>query len=154
MRHPMIVLLAFIVVCLAAGGLGGFITAESVRTWYPGIAKPSWTPPSWLFGPVWTLLYVMMAVAAWMVWRRVGFGTALGVFALQLALNTLWSFLFFGLKAPAIAAVEIVALWGSIVATIALFAAVDVVAAWLLAPYLLWVTFASALNIAIWKLNR
>lgn len=121
--------------------------------WYWALAKPSWTPPPWLFGPVWTLLYLAMAIAAWAVWKRAGFGKALAWWAGQLVLNAAWSPVFFGAHQPGWAAVIIVALWLAIVATIMAFAKVERWAAWLLAPYLAWVSFASALNFAIWRLN-
>jgi len=150
-------LVLLVVVCLGVGGLGAWATAGSVTTWYPAIAKPSWTPPAWIFGPVWTVLYVMMAIAAWLVWRepgRQGTKRALGLFALQLALNAAWSPLFFGLRSPAAGLVDIVALWIAITATVEAFRRVSAVAATLLVPYWLWVSFATALNAAIWHLNR
>jgi len=143
--------------CLAAGGLGSVATARSVGSWYVDIAKPEWTPPGVVFGPVWTTLYVMMGVAAWQVWRawsREDRPTALGAFVGQLLLNALWSFLFFGLRGPGWAAVEIVVLWFAIAATIVLFYRIRRTAALLLVPYLAWVSYATALNIAIWNLNR
>jgi translocator protein len=124
--------------------------------WYAGLEKPAWTPPSWLFGPVWTLLYVAMAIAAWLVWRERGFSgapVALGLFLLQLSLNAAWSWLFFGLQRPDLAFAEIVVLWGAILATLTAFGRIRAAAGWLLAPYLAWVTFAAALNFAIWRLN-
>jgi tryptophan-rich sensory protein len=150
-------LAACLVATFAAALLGGLFTGSSVSTWYPSIAKPSWTPPAGVFGPVWTALYLMMAVAAWRVWRRDGLREArlsLAVFALQLGLNAAWSGLFFGLRAPALAFAEILALWVSIAATAVLFAARDRLAALLLAPYLAWVSFAAALNGAIAWMNR
>jgi translocator protein len=124
--------------------------------WYQALEKPAWTPPSWLFGPVWTVLYAMMGVAAWMVWRERGFSgapTALGLFLLQLVLNAAWSWLFFGLQRPDLAAAEILILWAAIAATIVASWRVRPLAGWLLVPYLLWVSFAAALNVAIWRLN-
>ena len=146
--RPGLVLCGFLAVCLGAGALGGIATTQSVATWYPTLAKPSWTPPGWLFAPVWTALYIAMAVAGWRVWRRVG-GRALTSFAVQLALNVAWSFLFFGLRQPVLGMIDITALWLAIVVTLASFRKVDGPAAWLLVPYLGWVTFASALNLAI-----
>lgn len=146
-----------LLICYAVAAGGSVFTATSVRDWYPTLIKPSWTPPSWLFGPVWTLLYTMMAVAAWLVWRRHGeapVGLALGIFGVQLALNFAWSLLFFGLHRPDLAMLDIVALWLSILATIIIFYRLSTLAALLLIPYLLWVTFASALNYALWHLNR
>jgi tryptophan-rich sensory protein len=143
-------------VCVGAGGLAGWATASSVATWYATLARPSWTPPDAVFGPVWTVLYVLMGVSAWRVLvrrGRRGIGVAMTLFAVQLLLNVAWSFLFFGLRSPGWAAVEIVALWGSIVATAWSFLRIDRAAAALLAPYLLWVTYAGALNMALWRMN-
>ncbi|HET9622169.1 MAG TPA: TspO/MBR family protein [Kofleriaceae bacterium] len=140
---------AFLVACLGGGVLAAIATSHSVATWYPTLAKPSWTPPGWLFAPVWTTLYVAMAVAGWRVWRRVGWGRALTSFAVQLALNVAWSFLFFGLRQPVLGMIDIAALWLAIVVTLASFGKIDRPAAWLLVPYLAWVSFASALNLSI-----
>lgn len=148
-----LVLAGFILVCLAVGGLGGVATAQSVTDWYPTLNKPAWTPPGWLFGPVWTVLYVMMGVAAWLVWRTGDARAALGIFAVQLALNFAWSFLFFGLKSPVMGLVCIILLWLAIAATIRAFGRNSNVAAVLLWPYLAWVSFATALNGAIVVLN-
>jgi tryptophan-rich sensory protein len=143
---------------LAVGGLSGFATAHGIQDWYPSLVKPSFTPPSWVFGPVWTLLYLMMGTAAFLVWQK-GWesGTvkaALVVFAIQLILNGLWSVLFFGMRSPGLAFGEILLLWISIGGTIALFWRVAPVAGLLLLPYDAWVTFAVVLNGAIWLLNR
>lgn len=124
--------------------------------WYVHLAKPSWNPPSWLFGPVWTLLYISMGVAAWLVWRRSGLAAArlaLGAFCGQLALNALWSYLFFGAHRMGLAVVEIIVLWFAILVTALLFRRHSAPAAWLLVPYLLWVGFASSLTVTLWKLN-
>ena len=150
-------LVVFVLLCFAAAGIGNLFTAPQIPGWYAKLAKPDWTPPSWLFGPVWSLLYLMMAVAAWLVWRRGELSRnklPLIVFFIQLALNTLWSVLFFGLQQPGYAAIEIVALLLAIGATAILFARRSPLAAALLVPYLLWVSFATALNIAIWSMNR
>lgn len=155
-RRIAVTLAPFLALCLGAGLLGSFATARSVSTWYTQIAKPSWTPPGAVFGPVWTVLYVAMAVSAWLVWRRLGLRGGrfeLGLFAVQLALNAAWSFLFFGLRSPGLAVVGISVLWASIVATMLAFRPVSRPAAWLLAPYLVWVSFAAALNASIWSLN-
>jgi translocator protein len=155
--NSLAVLVLFIAVCLAVAGLGAISTAASVRNWYPMLHKPSWTPPSWLFGPVWTILYLMMAIAAWLVWRRRGLVTvnsALGLFAFQLALNVAWSPLFFGLKNPLAGLLDIVPLWAAIMATLISFWKISPAAGVLLVPYWLWVGFATALNFAIWKMNR
>ena len=143
-------------VCLAAGGLGSLATSAKIPTWYATLAKPAWNPPNWLFAPVWTTLYVLMAIAAFLVWERraqPGARAGLAWFGAQLALNTLWSFLFFGLENPGLALVEIVVLWAAIARTIALFWPVSRPAAVMLAPYLAWVSFASVLNFTIWRLN-
>jgi tryptophan-rich sensory protein len=150
------VLLALLAVCLGAGLVGAALTAGPVRDWYPTLHKPAWTPPDWLFGPVWTALYVLMALAAWLVWRRAGWPasrTALGLFAVQLLLNVAWSGLFFALHSPGLAFAEILLLWSAIVATLWAFGRVSAPAAGLLVPYLLWVTYAAALNGAIWRMN-
>lgn len=122
--------------------------------WYAGLAKPAWTPPNWLFGPAWTTLYLLMALAAWKVWiavRRVD--GALLLYLVQLLLNALWSWLFFGLQRPDLALANIVVLWLLILATIVLFWRRDRLAGALMLPYLAWVGFATALNLAIWRLN-
>jgi tryptophan-rich sensory protein len=143
---------------LLVAGLSGFATAGGVQDWYPSLTKPSFNPPSWVFGPVWTLLYIMMGVAAYLVWGK-GWESeavrwALGLFALQLILNGLWSILFFGLRSPGLAFGEILLLWVAIAATLVLFWRVTVPAGLLLIPYLAWVTFAAVLNGSIWILNR
>lgn len=146
----------FVLVCFAAAGIGGAFTAGSLGSWYVELKKPSWNPPNWIFGPVWTALYLSMAVAAWLVWRRAGWSgaaAALGLFALQLALNVAWSGLFFGLRNPGAASAGIVALWASILATLIAFWRVTPGAGLLMVPYLAWVTFASVLNLTIWRLN-
>jgi tryptophan-rich sensory protein len=143
--------------CLLVGLSGSLVTATSVREWYPHIQKPWWTPPGAIFGPVWTVLYFLMGVSAWLIWRSTVGNvrhTALLIFATQLVLNGAWSFLFFGLRSPGWAALEIVLLWCSIVATMLAFARISRLAAGLLLPYLLWVSYAAALNVAIWNLNR
>ena len=145
----------FGLVCFLAAGLGSLFTTLSVGDWYVGLAKPSWNPPSWVFGPVWTALYAMMAVAAWLVWRRSGAKRrpALVWFAVQLALNVGWSGLFFGLRMPGLAFVGILALWAAIAATLAASWRVSRPAGIILVPYLIWVSFAVALNLALWRLN-
>ncbi len=151
-------LLIALLLPLAIGGVGAMGTSASVTTWYPTLVRPSFAPPSWVFGPVWTLLYLMMGFASWLVLRagpaRPEVRAALALYLVQLVFNLLWSFLFFGLRRPDIAFVEILVLLALIVATIARFAPVSRPAAWLLAPYAAWVAFASALNGAFWWLNR
>jgi translocator protein len=150
MMNKYFALAAFLILCLAVGGGAGFLTAQSVVTWFPTLVKPSFNPPAWLFAPVWTTLYIMMAVAAWLVWLRKG---SLALFYVQLALNFTWSLLFFGLHSPAMALVDIAAMWVAILLTLLGFWKVDARAGWLLVPYLAWVSFASLLNASIWWLN-
>jgi translocator protein len=147
-------LLGFLVLCLGVGGFSGFFTAGGVRGWYQGLRKPAFNPPNWILGPVWTLLYIMMAFAAWRVWRSGGDTTlALVLFAVQLALNFAWSFIFFNAHRIGLALADIIVLWLAIAATIVAFAPLDSFAAWLLVPYLAWVSFATLLNASIWRLN-
>lgn len=149
-------LVVCVMICFAAAGLGGLVTTPNVPNWYAQLAKPAWTPPSGVFGPVWTLLYLMMAVAAWLIWRQAGLVAArlpLGLFAVQLVLNSLWSILFFGLHSPGAAFVDIVLLWAAILATAVAFYRRSRWAGGLLVPYLLWVSFATALNFTIWRMN-
>jgi tryptophan-rich sensory protein len=145
----------FYLACFLAAGLGSLFTMVSLGSWYSGLAKPPWTPPSWVFGPVWTVLYAMMAVAGWLVWRRgvPASWLALRWFAVQLTLNVAWSAFFFGLQMPGLAVAEILALWVAIAATLRASWRVSRPAGVLLIPYLLWVSFAVALNVAIWRLN-
>jgi benzodiazapine receptor len=153
MRRSLLALLGFLALCYLVAAIGGTMTAPAIPGWYVTLPKPAWTPPNWLFGPVWTLLYTMMAVAAWLIWRtRGGLHNAslpLGWFAIQLLLNLLWTLLFFGLHQPAIAFVEILLLWGAIFMTWRHFRVINRVAGWLLVPYLIWVAYAAALNLAI-----
>ncbi len=142
--------------CFAAAGIGGLLTAASVDDWYQTLAKPAWTPPDWVFGPVWSALYLMMAVAAWLVWRSTDWSTSRGpltLFGVQLALNVAWSGCFFALQRPGLALVELVVLLAAIVATTAAFWRNSRLAAVLMLPYLLWSTFALGLNFSIWRLN-
>lgn len=144
---------------LAAGALGSIFTASSVDGWYRTIEKPPFNPPAWVFAPVWTILYIMMGVSLFLVWSARGRPpaekeAALVAFAVQLGLNTLWSAFFFGLENPGLAFLEILLLWAAILATILLFRKISPLAAGLLLPYLLWVTFASVLNGSIFLLNR
>jgi len=150
-----IALVVWIGVCFAAASLGSAFAARSVGSWYPGLVKPAWTPPSSVFAPVWSILYVLMGIAVWLVWRRSGPGVtvAVALFSGQLALNVAWSALFFGLRSPGAAFAEIVALWLLILATLIAFWRVTPSAAYLLIPYQAWVTFAAALNFAIWRMN-
>lgn len=151
------VLILFVAVCLGIAGAGGLFTAGSVQDWYPVLQKPAWTPPSWIFGPVWTILYVMMAIAAWLVWRKRQVDKvqgALGLFLLQLALNAAWSPLFFGLKNPLAGLLDIIPLWAAILVTLMFFLRISIAAGVLLIPYWLWVSYATALNFTLWIMNR
>jgi len=146
-------LVGWLALCFAAATLGGFFMPGE---WYARLQKPSWNPPNWIFGPVWSALYIMMAMAAWLVWRRGGFAAqrlALSLFSLQLLFNALWSPIFFGWRNPALALVDILLLWLALLATVLTFWRRSRVAGALLIPYLAWVSFATALNFALWRLN-
>jgi translocator protein len=147
-------LIVCIAICLGAAGLGSLLTTPALRPWYGGLSKPLWTPPNWAFAPVWTILFIAMAIAAWLVWRKVGLTAApMQLFLLQLLLNVTWSGLFFRLRSPCLAFVEIVMLWFAILATSIEFRKAVPAAGWLLLPYLVWVSYAAALNFSIWRLN-
>ncbi len=152
-------ILIMAVTCVAIGYLSSIATQSSVDTWFQTLEKPVFNPPSWLFAPVWTSLYIMMGVAAGLVWGKIDSDKdevrkALLFFAVQLALNALWSVLFFGLRNPLLALIEIVILWLMIYETFLKFSKIDKTAGYHFIPYLLWVSFATALNGAIWWLNR
>jgi translocator protein len=151
-------ILISIVICELAGAVGAIFTGPSIPGWYAGLVKPPFNPPNWLFGPVWTLLYALMGIAAYLVYEKrrkePKVRTALIVFAAQLALNALWSPVFFGAHALLGAALVIVLLWATILASIVLFSKISKAAAWLLVPYILWVSFATVLNISLYVLNR
>jgi len=156
MNQNLMSLLVFLGVCLGVEAASGLVTRQSVSTWYVALNKPPWTPPGWIFAPVWTLLYVLMAVAAWLVWQRRASHPvtwAQGLFALQLLLNACWSFIFFGQRNLGLALLDIVLLLLALVVTVVCFWSIRPLAGALLAPYLVWVSFASALNYAIWRLN-
>jgi benzodiazapine receptor len=147
-------LIGFVGACFLAATTGAVFRPGD---WYERLAKPSWRPPNWLFPPAWAVLYLTIAVSGWLVWRTSGFAGAalpLAIYFVQLVLNAAWSPIFFGLRRPDLGFFEIVMLWLSIVATIAAFHPVNSAAAWLLLPYLAWVTFAAALNFTVWRLNR
>ncbi len=150
-------LIIAIIVSELAGIIGSVFTTPSIASWYAGLIKPALNPPPWVFGPVWTTLFLLMGIAAFLVWRkgldRKDVKIALGIFLGQLVLNTFWSIIFFGLHSPGSAFVEIIFLWLAILATIIAFARISKLAAWLLIPYILWVSFASYLNFMIWTLN-
>lgn len=152
-------IIVLVVTCMVIGFLSGQVTRDAITTWYPTIIKPSFNPPNWLFGPVWSLLYAMMGVAAGLVWAKIDttheiVKKALLFFAIQLALNALWSYLFFGLHNPMLAFIEIILLWLMIYETFSQFKKIDTIAGYLMLPYLAWVGFASILNGSIWWLNR
>jgi tryptophan-rich sensory protein len=150
-------LIGCIALCQAAGIVGGIFTAQSVRTWYVTLQKPSFAPPNWVFGPAWITLYTLMGIALYLVWQKADEANVpravFIVFGIQLVLNALWSYFFFGLRSPLLGFIEITLLWAAIVATIILFWRISSAAALLLTPYLLWVTFAAALNFSLWRMN-
>ena len=147
-----------VVVCVTIGYLSGMVTRDSIITWYPTLVKPVFNPPNWIFAPVWTLLYVMMGIAAGIVWTSNSdeqtTKKAIGFFAIQFGLNALWSYLFFGLHNPLLALIEIFLLLLMIYETYVQFKKIDKVAGMLLLPYLAWVSFATFLNASIWWLNK
>jgi translocator protein len=154
-QKQMLGLVVWLAVCFVAAGLGGAASVEA-GPFYAQLIRPDWAPPSWVFGPVWTILYVMMAIAAWLAWRVGGFREAtraLTLFLFQLVFNALWSWLFFGWQLGAPAFVCIIVLWAMILATLIHFWRINPVAGALLIPYLLWVSFAAALNFSVWQLN-
>lgn len=154
--RSILALAGFLLLSFAAGALGGRATYPAIPGWYQSLEKPSWTPPEWLFGPAWTTLYILMGVAAWLVWRYGGWRSQkrpLTLFVVQVVLNALWSILFFGMRNPGLGMAEIVILWLAILATSIAFWRVSRMAGGLMVPYLGWVTFAAALNFAIWRLN-
>lgn len=160
-RHKTLVLLGkvlgAVLLCEAVGLLAGWATQTSVTTWYPTLTKPAFTPPNWVFAPVWTLLYGLMGLSAFLIWRcglhRARVRSALAAFSVQLVLNAGWSFAFFGARSPALGLVVILFLWGALAWTLDRFFRIRPAAGWLLVPYLGWVTYALALNVAIWALN-
>jgi len=149
-------LAASIFVCLLAGAVGSIFTVSAIPDWYASLAKPFFAPPNWVFGPVWTTLYVVMGISLFLVWRK-GLGKktkgALGIFGIQLALNVLWSLAFFGLKSPIAGFIVIIALWAAIAAAIMKFMKIERNASLLLIPYIAWVSIAAALNLSIVLLN-
>jgi tryptophan-rich sensory protein len=146
-------LTSWFILSFTAAVMGGFFMPGD---WYASLRKPGWNPPNWIFGPVWTILYAMMAIAAWLVWKRGGFGgqrIALSLFLLQWLFNALWSPLFFGLRNPTLGLLDITLLWLVLAATVVAFWKVRPAAGAMLLPYLAWVTFAGTLNLALWRLN-
>ena len=159
MKNKTIALIAAILICEISGVIGSVFTYQSIPDWYntEKLNKPSFTPPSWLFGPVWVTLYLLMGISAYLIWEK---GTkkklvkdSLSIFGIQLILNTLWSILFFGLRCPLCGFIEIIILWFAIAFTIITFYKLSRTAALLLVPYILWVSFAMVLNFYVWRLN-
>jgi translocator protein len=155
--RDIIKLVISIVVCQCAGIIGSIFTTAAIPTWYATLQKPSFTPPNWLFAPAWVTLYLLMGIAAFLIWRQgleqKGVKSALIIFLVQLVLNALWSVVFFGLQSPLYGVVVILALWVVILLTILRFFKLSTAAGALLLPYILWVSFATALNVSLWVLN-
>lgn len=153
----MVYLFGWILLCELAGITGVFFTTPAIPTWYASLVKPSFSPPNWIFGPVWTLLYALMGVAVYRIWRlgtkRKGVRQALMWFFINLTLNALWSPIFFGAQQIAAAFIIISAIWVTIIILIVRYHKLDTVSAYLLVPYLLWVSFATVLNYNLWLLN-
>lgn len=143
-------LLAFVVLCVATASTGAIFQPGA---WYEALAKPSWTPPNWLFPVVWTILYIMIALAGWLVWRAVGFGGAIFFWGLQLVLNGAWSWLFFGQRRMDLAMIDVALLWLSIATFILLALPVSLWAGLFFVPYLVWVSIAAMLNLTVWRMN-
>lgn len=150
-------LIVSIAACQGAGLIGSLFTTAAIPTWYTGLQKPFFTPPNWLFAPAWITLYILMAVAAFLIWRKgldqKGVRFALIIFLIQLVLNTLWSIVFFWLESPLYGIIVIIALWIAILLTMIKFFKLSTIAGALLTPYIGWVSFAAVLNVAIWMLN-
>jgi benzodiazapine receptor len=157
MKIQYLKLLASIIICQAAGVIGSIFTASSIPTWYAQLRKPTFNPPNWIFGPVWILLFLLMGISLYLLWseglQADGVKEALIVFSVQLILNIIWSILFFGLKNPFLAFIEIIALWLTILLTMLLSYKVSPAASYLFIPYMLWVSFAAVLNLYIFRLN-
>ena len=157
-RTALLALALGLAIPLAVGGLGAWATAGALNDWYPALQKPSWNPPNWIFGPVWTALYLMMGYASYRVfrqgWESSAVRKALGFYGAQLGFNLAWSFLFFGLQRPDLALIEILILVVLVSVTLYHFIRLDRIAGWLLVPYLAWTLFATSLNASIWWLNQ
>lgn len=157
--NKIIRILTAVAACLAVGYFSGIVTRSGIETWYPTLIKPSFNPPAWIFAPVWTVLYIMMGIAAGLVWNRIDFDEeavkkAMSFFMIQLVLNGLWSYLFFGLMNPLLAGIEIIILGLMIYETYIQFFKINKIAGYLMLPYLAWVGFATVLNAAFWWLNK
>jgi tryptophan-rich sensory protein len=154
----LVLFLCFLFVCFGTAAVGGYVTSTTVSTWYPQLHKPTWTPSGQTIGRVWSVLYFLMALAGWLVWKQAGFTTrsrmAMIAFAIQLGLNLLWSVCFFGLQSPGLAVIELLILEAAIIWTLVLFGKIHYGAAVLFVPYAMWVAFAGVLNANIWWLNR
>jgi len=151
-----VILILFILLCQLPGIIGSYFTASSIPVWYAGLNKPWFNPPNFLFGPVWFTLYVMMGISLYIVWNTksdMSKKSAVIIFSVQLVLNALWSVIFFGMKNPGLAFIEIILLWVFILLSIIKFYPVSRKASYILIPYLLWVSYASVLNFSIWRLN-
>lgn len=154
--HDRLGLVGFLVLCGVISAIGGWVTASSVDTWFRTLAKPAFNPPDWVFAPVWTILYILIAISGWRVWRQCRIdetAPALIVYAIQLVLNLAWSVLFFGMQRLDLAAMEIVLLLAMIALNLVMFLRIDKPAGLLLLPYLAWVAFATFLTVRIWQLN-
>ena len=156
MRFNIFRLIASLIICQSAGFLGSIFTTPAIPGWYAGLEKPTFNPPNWIFSPVWIFLYLLMGVTLYLLWQnlpKIEAKTALVFFAVQLALNILWSVIFFGFKLPVVAFIEIIILWIFILLTMIKSAKVSKAAVYLLLPYILWVNFAAVLNFFLWRLN-
>lgn len=156
-KRVIIKLIASLIICQLAGFVGSLFTTPSIPVWYASLVKPSFTPPNWVFSPVWISLFVLMGISLFLLWEKTlhypGVKIAMCWFAVQLVLNMLWSILFFGLKSPFLGLIEIIVLWIAIFITILKSLRVSKLAGVLLIPYLIWVSFAAGLNYSIWTLN-
>ncbi len=151
--NKIIKFLVSIIICQLAGVIGAVFTTPEINGWYKSLNKPSFNPPSWVFGPAWTMLFILMGISLYIVWsKKISFRNIL-IFAIQLAINILWSVVFFGMHSPSAAFFVLLLLWVAILFTIINFYKVSKIAAWLLVPYILWVSFAGILNLAIFLLN-
>lgn len=150
------ILIVSILLCLVAGLAGSIFTISAIPTWYAALIKPPFSPPNYIFGPVWTTLYILMGISLYIIWSSNAKSkkNAIIIFIVQLVLNAVWSIIFFGLKNPGLAFIELIALWISIFIIILLFRKISKAASYLLYPYIAWVTFAGVLNFSIWMLNR
>ncbi len=158
-RTRFFALIAFMVLCVIISTASAAVTSTSVTDWYPTLEKPFFTPPNWLFGPAWSLIYALIAISGWRVWSKTGLLAHTGgrkifiIYGVQLTLNLFWSFLFFGAESPLAGLIDIVPLFAMIIVNIVVFARVDRIASWMMVPYAVWVGYATLLNAAIWWLN-